>query len=178
MIIDAMDLLHSRRYEVFCLITSDADFTRLATRIREDGLTVVGIGRQRTPRAFIAACNQFTAIEALQAVALKTEKPALSAAATAQLELLHTEIATIYDDLEDGRKWTELGIVGSRMKLLDPGFDPRSFGCKTLAQLIKSTGRYQVKYQGGGSRCVIRPKQEGTAGEEPEEGAWASGASE
>jgi hypothetical protein len=176
MIIDAMDLLHSRRYEAFCLITSDADFTRLATRIREDGLTVVGIGRERTPRAFIAACNQFTAIEALQAIDAKNQPTAnctdakkgnitnnpddveegstraaatptpLSNTAQAQLKLLHSALADLTS--ENPSEWIHLSLVGDRLARLDPGFDPRNFGHKTLRQLVESTAegtRYKIK---------------------------------
>lgn len=167
MIIDAMDLLHSQRYEVFCLVTSDADFTRLATRIREDGKTVVGIGMKHTPQAFVAACDKFVSIETLQGLRGRStsrerafsagervaERSHLDSAAASpsraesaisleqcssrQLEQLAMMRRHI-DELAHEDGWTQLGDVGSAMKRLDPSFDQRDFGVRWLGGLIRS----------------------------------------
>lgn len=182
MIIDAMDLLHSRRYEVFCIVSSDADFTRLATRIREDGRTVVGIGRDHTPRAFVAACHKFITIETLQSLRPNVAGVANGGAAAsagsavangvatangvaagklshkqqASLKMLKRIIAEMAGD--DG--WTSLSMVGDVMRTRDPAFDPRSFGASGIGRLVSSPltgGRYELEMRGSDLNVRQRP---------------------
>ena len=141
LIIDAMDLLHSGVVGGFCIVSSDSDFTRLATRIREQGLFVMGIGRPETPRSFVNACEVFVSTtnivrgDGSQAAAresgngggwIPTVREAIEAA-----------------DGDDGRMdgWAPLSGVGTYMRKLDPAFDPRSFGHKSLSALIRSAPR-------------------------------------
>ena len=181
MIIDAMDLLHSRRYEVFCIVSSDADFTRLATRIREDGRTVVGIGREMTPRAFVAACDKFITIETLQNLRPNVAGVANGAAASAgtsvpngaaiasgsavgveskltpkqqaSLKMLRDVIHEMAGD--DG--WTSLSMVGGVMRTRDPAFDPRSFGASGIGRLVSGPlCRYELMMRG--SDLSVRPR--------------------
>ena len=135
MIIDAMDLLHGGDVEGFCIVASDSDYTRLATRIREEGLCVVGVGEKKTPEAFVNACNQFIYCENLSAPkVVKTrvatrERPAASAPLNLLLEGFN--LASKEDE------WTHLSSLGLVLRQLDPAFDPRSYGHQKLQSLIK-----------------------------------------
>lgn len=130
LIIDAMDLLHSDRVKGFCIVSSDSDFTRLATRIREEGLFVMGIGEPKTPKSFVNACEIFvhtTILVAERTVVASTSETDWS-------EIVSKATATAAR--EDG--WAFLGAVGVLVRKLDPAFDPRSFGHKQLSTLVKS----------------------------------------
>ena len=143
MIIDAMDILHSDQVDGFCLVSSDSDYTRLATRIRESGLLVVGIGEKKTPRAFVSACNVFIYTENLSRKARSTgsTRPRktndLSSQDRELLELVNQAVDMVGPD-DDG--WTRLSEVGTALRRIDPGFDPRSYGHRQLSQLIKGHG--------------------------------------
>lgn len=133
LIIDAMDLLHAGTVGGLCIVSSDSDYTRLATRIREQGLFVMGIGRSGTPKAFVTACEVFVYTENLS----PQEHPDTQIAEPAASEWTETvkraiEMAT----QEDG--WAFLGAVGHNLRQLDPAFDARSYGYKQLSLLIKS----------------------------------------
>ena len=127
LIIDAMDLLHSGRIDGFCIVSSDSDFTRLATRIREHGLFVMGIGEPKTPKAFVNACDVF-----VLTTNLATERKFGENANWTRV--VRQAVAAAAKD--DG--WAFLGAVGHLVRELDPAFDPRSFGHRQLSALVKS----------------------------------------
>jgi len=139
LIIDAMDLLHGGRVDGFCLVSSDSDFTRLATRIREAGLAVYGFGEKKTPRAFVAACDKFIYTEILRA---PVAEPAAIEAAQKRLKPLL--IAAITGTArEDG--WARLSNVGSLVAKSNPSFDPRNYGCEKLGELVSRQSYLKVK---------------------------------
>ena len=151
LIIDAMDLLYTRRFDGFCLVSSDSDFTRLASRLREEGLTVYGFGEEKTPRPFVAACDKFVYIELLRedALASASEEPASdpttspdtakppSAEPPKKPKAPVGFIAKILDDIADEDGWAHLGALGANITKLRPEFDPRTHGYKKLSDLIK-----------------------------------------
>ena len=129
LVIDAMDLLHSRRFDGFCLVSSDSDFTRLASRLREEGADVYGFGTQRTPESFRQACRRFIYTENLlpEAEAAAQESDGATRVrqpASAAIPLLSKAIAEM--ESEDG--WIELGVVGQRLPNFASDFDPRTYG--------------------------------------------------
>ena len=138
MIIDAMDLLHTNDLQGFCIVSSDSDYTRLATRLRENGLFVIGVGDKKTPDAFVNACNQFIYTENLQKVKTprkkrpgkKVEEPET----TDPLPLLIQgfEMASKEDE------WAYLATMGNSLRQLDPAFDPRTYGHQKLQSLLKN----------------------------------------
>jgi len=135
MIIDAMDLLHSNNVGGFCIVASDSDYTRLATRIREEGLFVIGVGEKKTPESFVNACNQFIYCENLigrQEIRRKEIKEAKSDAAD-PLDLLIEGFNLAAKEEE----WIHLAALGSVLRQLDPAFDPRTYGHQQLQSLIK-----------------------------------------
>jgi uncharacterized LabA/DUF88 family protein len=149
LVIDAMDLLHSGRFDGFCLVSSDSDFTRLATRIREQGIDVYGFGEQKTPASFRNACRRFIYVENLLPTPPQPD-PADPVASSlkpsgAATDLIRTAIGQLDD--EDG--WVYLGGVGQRLGVLATDFDPRSYGHKKLSDLIRSTGAFDVKREAG-----------------------------
>jgi uncharacterized LabA/DUF88 family protein len=139
LIIDAMDVLYSGTVQGFCIVSSDSDYTRLGTRIRESGLFVMGVGRKLTPDAFIKACDVFVHVENLtqpappsQPKKVNTEKPSNTSSALMNLLLRAFEISAE----EDG--WVKLSTLGDALHRLDPSFDSRTYGHKSLSLLIKS----------------------------------------
>jgi uncharacterized protein (TIGR00288 family) len=135
MIIDAMDLLHSGNVDGFCIVASDSDYTRLATRIRERGLFVIGVGEKKTPEAFTNACNQFVYCENLTDKK-KSEKEKIKTKDSEvedPLPLLLQAFETVAKDEE----WVHLSSMGLVLHKLDPAFDPRTYGHKKLQSLIK-----------------------------------------
>lgn len=146
MIIDAMDILYEGGVDGFCLVSSDSDYTRLGTRIREKGFYVMGVGKKTTPRAFVNACDVFVFTENLVAESSAVKRTAeskkgngSSAAVTEQppsepLPLLMRAFDLAVQD--DG--WAFLGVMGSHIRQLDPSFDPRTYGYKQLSALIKA----------------------------------------
>jgi hypothetical protein len=139
LIIEAMDLLHGGKVDGFCLVSSDSDFTRLATRIREAGLSVYGFGEQKTPKPFVAACDKFIYTEIL-----RKSSPGSPVAAPVQSSLkplLSSAISAAAQD--DG--WALLAIVGGLVLKSDPSFDPRNFGFKKLGELVKAQPYLEVK---------------------------------
>ena len=132
LIIDAMDLLHEGNVDGFCIVSSDSDYTRLATRIRERGLFVMGIGQSQTPEAFVKACEIFVYTENLDRPA---EQP--TAPESDRSEWIRTASRAIEMATEDDG-WAQLGVVGTNIRKLDPAFDYRSYGYKQLSLLIKS----------------------------------------
>ncbi len=146
MIIDAMDTLYSGGVDGFCLVSSDSDYTRLATRIREKGFFVMGIGKKNTPRAFVNACDVFVYTENLQpeeTIARRSrpvrEKSKMTEPAPPDpMPLLHE--AFDLASQEDG--WAFLGTLGHHIRVLDPGFDSRTYGYRQLSQLIRAMPKY------------------------------------
>ncbi|RIJ33447.1 NYN domain-containing protein [Pontibacter oryzae] len=142
LIIDAMDLLHSELVDGFCIVSSDSDYTRLATRIREEGIFVMGIGQRKTPKPFVNACNVFIFTENLTddiddrkiAEAEKSDENGAHHHRPNPVPLLKEAFVMSAD--EDG--WAHLGMMGSNLRQLDPSFDPRTFGYGQLLQLIKA----------------------------------------
>jgi hypothetical protein len=141
MIIDAMDILYSGRVEGFCIVSSDSDFTRLATRLREAGMKVIGIGEKKTPDPFITACDKFIYIEILAADDNTPESKRKKRAdeTPAQLDKrVITLIKTSINDLADESGWAFLGEVGTLILKKQPNFDPRNYGYKKLLHLMKA----------------------------------------
>lgn len=179
LIIDAMDLLYTRRFDGFCLVSSDSDFTRLASRLREEGLTVYGFGEEKTPKPFVAACDKFVYIELLREDALPLPKSELSetSATSASEPSVATQseqlkkpkapvgfIAKILDDIADEDGWAHLGALGANITKLRPDFDPRTHGYKKLSDLIKGyphAFELQARNASGGSAVMYaRHKQQ------------------
>lgn len=159
LVIDAMDLLHSGRFDGFCLVSSDSDFTRLAARIREQGIDVFGFGEQKTPESFRQACRRFFYTENLIPGAVKDEESTASTGkslqpARAAVPLIKKVLAQ--EEAEDG--WVNLGTVGKQLLNLAPDFDPRTFGFRKLSDLIRKTNQFEVQ-QTEGRPVSIRLKQ-------------------
>ena len=159
LVIDAMDLLHSSRFDGFCLVSSDSDFTRLAARIREQGVDVFGFGEQKTPESFRQACRRFIYTENLLPRATTNASDAavkpLQAVSEA-LPLLERAIAQM--ESEDG--WVILGAVGTQLANLAPDFDPRTFGFRKLSDLVRKTDAFDIEHPAGGSmRIRLKPAE-------------------
>ncbi|MFV8367991.1 NYN domain-containing protein [Flavobacterium sp. LB2R40] len=146
MIIDAMDLLYSDKVDGFCIVSSDSDFTRLAIRLRESGMKVIGIGEQKTPNSFIVACDRFIYIEVLDgAIKKKLPKRTTTDAKKAPPKSLnkvdlHTIelIESTIEDIADDSGWAFLGDVGNLIVKKKPEFDPRNYGFSKLTPMLKS----------------------------------------
>lgn len=136
MIIDAMDILHTDKVDGFCIVSSDSDFTRLAVRLRESGMFVIGMGERKTPKPFIVSCDKFIYIEILNAA--KTVAPVKSAAARGPKDEIIKLLSQSVDDLADDNGWAFLANVGSLMLKKKPDFDPRNYGCPKLTALMES----------------------------------------
>ena len=188
LIIDAMDLLYTRRFEGFCLVSSDSDFTRLAARIREEGLEVIGFGEQKTPKPFVSACDKFIYTELLRNDAPSAEseaptndvsaapspsattpenKPAAQSAPSKvkPLKVPVDFIAKVIDDNSDEDGWCHLGLLGSNISKLRSDFDSRMYGFKKLSDLIKAqNGRFELQVLGatttGGQSLAVRNRKQ------------------
>ncbi len=150
MIIDAMDLLHSKRLDGFCLVSSDSDFTGLARRIREEGLLCIGFGEKKTPRPFVAACDRFVFTELLvrkpaQAEAPREKTPKRLMDDTHLVGLLTAAV----DAASDDTGWARLGTVGSKVAQQAPEFDSRSWGFAKLSGLIGAMPIFEVEERRG-----------------------------
>lgn len=148
MIIDAMDILHSQKVDGFCLVSSDSDFTRLAIRLRESGMLVIGIGEKKTPNPFIVACDKFIYIEIISA--LERSKPTLTTPPTSSegsrfdavdSDIIHLLRSSIEDIAEDNG-WAFLAEVGALIIKKKPDFDPRNYGFLKLTPLMKSLSEH------------------------------------
>jgi uncharacterized LabA/DUF88 family protein len=172
MIIDAMDIMHSAVVDGFCLVSSDSDYTRLATRIRETGIFVMGIGEKKTPKPFVNACDVFVYTENLvtepkpapqkqrnnHRPGNKKKEEAVTATDPELLQMLQKafEIAV----QEDG--WARLDLMGSALYQMDPGFDPRTYGQRQLSRLVGSlTDYYEMRTQvsDGSTLFYVRLKE-------------------
>lgn len=171
LIIDAMDIMHRRLVEGFCIVSSDSDYTRLATRIREEGFFVMGIGQKKTPKSFVNACDLFiytenlaprrdnkprqeqgrshsrggggrkTEAQAQQQKQTQEQPPQALYAGADPMPLLREAFEMVVQ--ENG--WANLGPMGKALQQLDPGFDPRSFGQRQLSSLIRSLPDFEVR---------------------------------
>ncbi|QAT50029.1 NYN domain-containing protein [Caproiciproducens sp. NJN-50] len=151
MIIDAMDLLYAGNIEGFCIVSSDSDFTRLAARLRESGMYVVGMGEKKTPNAFIAACNKFKYLEILaQAPNLPDDQTSVVPAEVSgvdhtSLDEVRNTIRTIVDETSDDDGWAALGDVGNILNKRYPDFDVRNYGFKKLTPFINSLKVFEIR---------------------------------
>lgn len=167
MIIDAMDILHGGLVEGFCIVSSDSDYTRLATRVREKGFFVMGIGKRTTPKAFINACNIFIYTENLI-----PDEQVLKDKRTGKKRLVPEDRVKKFDPVpllkgaiemaiqEDG--WANLATIGFYLRQLDPGFDPRTYGYRQLSQLIKTyPSLFELRFQedAGATSIYVRTKE-------------------
>ena len=180
LIIDAMDLLHQGSLDGFCLVTSDSDFTRLATRIRENGLTVFGFGEKKTPKPFISACDRFIYTELFRqkgaaaaaagasasaakpaAKATPAPEPVVAAAVPATLESpadFRPALDEAFDAVIGDDKRVPLGVVGTQIQKLMPDFDPRNYGMRKLSDLVENEKGYDIlreKVAAGGDRLYV-----------------------
>jgi Fe-S-cluster formation regulator IscX/YfhJ len=153
MIIDAMDLLYSERFDGFCIVSSDSDFTRLASRIRESGLIVYGFGERKTPKAFVSACDKFIYTENLQEPLAEPEPEEPAKVSAALVKRLRSVVEGASD--EDG--WAMLSHVGQILTKQSPDFDPRNYGFGKLSDLITSITVFDVdrREAGSGKHAVI-----------------------
>ena len=147
MIIDAMDLLYTGRFQAFCLVTSDSDFTPLAARIRAQGLKVYGFGEKKTPGPFVAACDKFVYTELLTPT---EDKPAGTVTRTPTAALRKdTQLLTLIDNalkvsMSEDSDWADLGFVGLQMGKQSPEFDSRNYGYSKLSSLIEAIGLFEI----------------------------------
>ncbi len=157
MIIDAMDILYSGQVEGFCIISSDSDFTRLVTRLRESGKKVFGIGERKTPSPFISACDKFTYIEIISGASQNNnnfesgvkkdevaEKEPKNNAVLIGKDIINLISVSIHD-VEDENGWAFLGDVGNLIIKKQPDFDPRNFGFYKLTHLIKRLKEFEIE---------------------------------
>ncbi len=151
MIIDAMDILYSGKVDGFCLVSSDSDFTRLATRLREAGMKVYGIGEKKTPNPFIVACDKFIYIEILKNLTEDSSSETTTKSSTSKSNydtITQKEIKFItstIDDVADDDGWAFLGDVGSLLQKKQPNFDSRNYGFQKLTPLIKSIPAIEIE---------------------------------
>jgi uncharacterized LabA/DUF88 family protein len=160
LVIDAMDLLHSGRFDGFCLVSSDSDFTRLAARIREQGVDVYGFGEQKTPESFRQACRRFIYTENLLPDAPKPDQTQLDTKHGKTLKPPSAATASIrkaIDQLENEDGWVSLSAVGKRLANLSSDFDPRTYGHVKLSDLVEKTDAFEVRREEGGG-VYIRSK--------------------
>lgn len=162
MIIDAMDILYTAKVQGFVIVSSDSDFTRLATRLREAGMVVYGIGERKTPAPFRAACDKFTYIEVLSGNAQSaepaktnlprehTKMPRLSDIPEDIIKLIANSISAVEDD--DG--WAFLAEVGNLISKKQPDFDPRNFGFNKLTPLVKAIPQFEIEERDTGRSTI------------------------
>ncbi len=168
MIIDAMDLLYAGKMEGFCLVSSDSDFTRLASRFRESGLTVYGFGERKTPVAFVSACDRFVFVDVLRDPSTSTPavRAAVSSGTQIDRELVNLLRAAVdAASSEDG--WANLASVGAQLTSQKADFDPRHYGYPKLSALFEASKAFELKREsaGGGAQTTvfaraIKPRKE------------------
>ena len=166
LIIDAMDILHGELVDAFCIVSSDSDYTRLATRIRESGLFVMGVGEQKTPDAFVKACERFIYVENLDVHeepketvkrgrgTSKSQTPSLSTN-TALMRKLRKAFNIAKGEEEEA----SLSLIGQALRRLDPGFDPRSYGHASLSSLVSALkDQLETRREERGNMVMVRFK--------------------
>lgn len=157
LIIDAMDLLYTGKFDGFCLVTSDSDFTKLAARIRESGLVVYGFGERKTPEAFVAACDKFVFTEVLRD---EEEQQSIRKKSTRQLKQDTNLVNLLRNAVEassDESNWAHLAPVGSYIAKKSSEFDPRNYGYEKLGELVEATQLFEMERRsvnGGHSKVI------------------------
>jgi hypothetical protein len=163
LIIDAMDILYTGRVDGFCIVSSDSDFTRLATRLREAGMKVIGIGEKKTPPPFIASCNKFIYLEILKAeikpvpvkaTTIRTATKATPTISTIDKGLIKL-IADSINDIAEEDGWVFLGVLGNLVLKKQPDFDPRNYGYKKMIDLIKDIPDFEIDRRATGRSNVF-----------------------
>lgn len=155
LVIEAMDLLHTGRFDGFCLVSSDSDFTRLAARIREEGVDVYGFGEQKTPESFRQACRRFIYTENLLP---RAATPGASAKPLEPAANAERTLRKIISDMDTDGGWVSLGQVGTQLANLASDFDPRTYGFKKLSDLVRHIDAFELKSEGGHLRLRIKAK--------------------
>lgn len=143
LVIDAMDLMHTARFDGFVLVSSDSDFTRLASRIREQGLDVYGMGEEKTPEAFRSVCKRFIILENLLEPAADTsgeKKPEVKKPSEARRLILQ-----VMDNIEQDDEWYGMGVIGQRLIAAKPDFDTRTYGKKRLSDLVDALKGFETR---------------------------------
>lgn len=153
MVIDAMDILYGGRIEGFCIVSSDSDFTRLASRLRESGQVVYGFGERKTPKPFVAACDKFTYVDILtgspaQGKAGEKEDAQKLKSDAELMNLLRSAI----EESEDESGWSNLGAVGKQISSQKPDFDPRHWGFQKLSTLIEAISQFEIRRESRGAQ--------------------------
>lgn len=173
LIIDAMDILHGELVDAFCIVSSDSDYTRLATRIRESGLFVMGVGEKKTPDAFVKACERFIYVENLDvqepgpvagATSPVKERGTRATSATkspasklSQNNELMRKFRKAFDNAKGEEEEASLSLVGQALRRLDPGFDPRSYGHASLSSLVNALkDRLETRREEKGNVVMVR----------------------
>ncbi len=163
LIIDAMDLLYSEKVDGFCIVSSDSDFTRLATRLREAAMLVIGIGEKKTPRPFITACDKFIYIEILKKehepdVSEKPKKYPDSKTRPSSVSKIDKDLIKLIkesiDEISDDNGWAFLGTLGSFLMKKKTDFDPRNYGFPKLYPLIKEIGDFEIQEKETGDNNI------------------------
>jgi len=165
LIIDAMDILYSEKVDGFCIVSSDSDFTRLATRLREAGMKVIGIGERKTPSAFIAACDKFIYIEIINAPVKNSDQftnelhkdDVIEQEHRSSLDIGNDIIRLISDsvnDVADDNGWAFLADVGNLISKKQPDFDARNYGFSKLTPLVKSLKCFQIEERESGNSRI------------------------
>jgi len=158
MIIDAMDLLYTNNFDGFCIVSSDSDFTRLASRIRESGIKVYGFGERKTPKSFIGACDKFIYTENLRRI----KEDAHQSKNHYDQKALSALVRHAIEDTADDAGWSYLGAIGQNLLNKSPEFDPRTYGHKKLLDMIEALGEFEIKYSdplSGGQSIYVRLKR-------------------
>lgn len=153
MIIDAMDLLYTNQFDGFCIVSSDSDFTKLAARIREAGLTVYGFGEQKTPNPFVAACDKFIYTEVLRSEEEADEESSIRRMSTNELKQDTKLVNLTRNAIEassDESGWAHLGQIGSYISKQAPEFDPRNYGYRKLSNLVKAIKLFEIQERSTG----------------------------
>jgi uncharacterized LabA/DUF88 family protein len=178
MVIDAMDLLYSARFDGFCIVSSDSDFTRLAARLRESGLTVYGFGERKTPKPFVSACDKFIYVENLTypespveaADAPPRSRPAITATQLKRDAALVNQLRNAVEAASDDDGWASLASVGHIITNQQPDFDSRNYGYAKLSDLIAATTLFELdrRSPGDGKAAIIyardKPRRSGKRG--------------
>lgn len=163
LIIDAMDLLYSEKVDGFCIVSSDSDFTRLATRLREAAMLVIGIGEKKTPRPFITACDKFIYIEILKKehepdIAEKPKKHHDTKTSPSSVSKIDKNLIKLIkesvDEISDDNGWAFLGTLGSFLMKKKTDFDPRNYGFPKLYPLIKEIGDFEIQEKETGDNNI------------------------
>ncbi|KWV58586.1 Maebl [Bradyrhizobium macuxiense] len=158
LVIDAMDLLHSGRFDGFCLVSSDSDFTRLAARIREHGVDVFGFGEQKTPESFRQACRRFVYTENLLAGTVSNKDAAAGPNSLQPPDAATPVIKKVITQMESEDGWVTLGEVGRQLANLASDFDPRTYGFRKLSDLVRKTNSFEIDQpKGGTTRIRVKP---------------------